>query len=141
MKNILIKKKNSFKEFYKKMKKNKTSQVNYLEKLLEDKKITKEDFINNITNVDNYLKELIDKKIITKEDYYDNILLPLKFGTVSLANKTNSKIVPYAITGDYKLRTNNLKIIIGKPIEPQEDLAKANEKLDKAMKDLIKKIS
>lgn len=135
------KEKNSFKEFYKKMKKNKTSQVNYLEKLLEDKKITKEDFINNITNVDNYLKELIDKKKITKEDYYDNILLPLKFGTVSLANKTNSKIVPYAITGDYKLRTNNLKIIVGKPIEPQEDLAKANEKLDKAMKDLIKKIS
>ena len=135
------KEKTNFKDFYKAMKKNKTSQVHYLEKLLEEDKISKQDFINNITKTDEYLKELIDKKVVTKNDYYDNILLPLKFGAVSLANKTNSKIVPYAITGDYKLRSKNLKIIIGKPLEPQDDLVKANETLDKTIKELIKKIS
>jgi len=131
----------SFKNFFKTMKNNKTSQVLFLEKLLKEKKVSKEDFINNITKIDEYLKELIKNKKITKDEYYDNILLPLKFGAVSLANKTNSKIVPYAITGDYKIRSKNLKIIIGKPLEPQEDLEKANEVLDKSIKELIKKIS
>lgn len=133
-----MKDKISYEEFFKKAKKNKTSFVNYLEELMKEKIITKEEFLDNITNAAGYLEDLILEKRITKQEYIDHILLPLKFGAVSLANKTNAKIVPYAITGDYKFRSKNLVVRIGKPFEPGKDLAKANEKLDKALKDLIK---
>ena len=133
-----MKDKISYEEFFKKAKKNKTSFVNYLEELMKEKIITKEEFLDNITNAGGYLEDLILEKRITKQEYIDHILLPLKFGAVSLASKTNAKIVPYAITGDYKFRSKNLVVRIGKPFEPGNDLAKANAKLDKALKDLIK---
>ena len=133
-----MKDKMDYEEFFKKIKKNKRSFVEYLEELMKDKIITKEEFLDNITNANKYLEDLIVEKRITKQEYIDHILLPLKFGTVSLASKTNAKIVPYAITGDYKFRSKNLVVRIGKPFEPGNDLAKANENLDKALKDLIK---
>lgn len=136
--NEYMKDKIPYKEFSKKIKKNKASFVNYLEELYNQKIITKEEFLDNITNANNYLEDLITEKRITRSEYYDHILLPLKFGAVSLASKTDAKIVPYAITGDYKFRSKNLTVRIGKPFAPGKDLAKANEKLDKAMKDLIK---
>ena len=34
-----------------------------------------------------------------------------------MASKTNATIVPFGITGDYKFRTKNLKIIIDKPFK------------------------
>ena len=55
-----------------------------------------------------------------------------------MAKKTNSKLVPFAITGDYKVRSKNLTIRIGKPIDPEEDLESANKKLRKEMLKLIK---
>ena len=109
-----------------------------LSKLYKDKIITKEEFLDNLTNANNYLEDLIVEKRITRQEYFDHILLPLKFGTVSMASKTNAMIVPYAITGDYKFRSKNLTVRIGKPFAPGNDLAKANEKLDKAIKDLMK---
>ena len=45
------------------------------------------------------------------------MLLPFKYGAVSFALKTNSLIVPVAITGDYKFRSKNLKVNIGKPLD------------------------
>ena len=36
------------------------------------------------------------------------LLLPFKYGAVSMAEKTNALIVPFAITGDYKFRSKNL---------------------------------
>lgn len=128
----------TFSDFYEKTRKEKTSQINYLEELLNNKKITKKDFINNIYDVDNYLKELIHKKVINNSDYYEHILLPFKYGAVSMAKKTNSKIVPFIVTGDYKFRSKNLTIRIGKPIEPMDDLEKANLILRKNMIDLYK---
>ena len=136
-----FKKEIEYNEFFKKVKMNKTSQVNYLETIMNDKKITIEEFKKNIYQTDKYLKKLIKDKIITKKDYYDNILLPLKYGTVSLAKKTNSKIIPFVIIGDYKFRGKNLKVIIGKPIESDEDLEKANNKLDRVMKKMIEENS
>lgn len=133
-----MKDKMEYEEFFKKIKKNKRSFVEYLEELMKDKIITKEEFLDNMTNANKYLEDLIVEKRITKEEYFDHILLPLKFGAVSLASKTDAKIVPYAITGDYKFRSKNLVVRIGKPIKPNKDLAKANEELDKAIKALIK---
>ena len=126
-----------FKIYYKKVKKSKTSQVNYLEELYQSKKITKEDFLNHIVDVDNYLKELVKEKIITKEDYEDHLLLPLKYGTVSMAQKTDAYIIPYGITGTYRFRSKDLKVKIGKPFKVGEDLEKANQKLRQEIIKLI----
>ena len=126
-----------YKVFFKSIKNNKTSQINYLEELYEKKDITKKDFINNLTNVDKYLNDLIKRKIITEDDYFDHILLPLKFGAVSMAKKTSSPIVPFVITGDYKFRSKNLIVTIGKPIKPNDDLESANKVLDETMKKMI----
>lgn len=115
-----------------------TSQVQFLEDLIKDKRISKKDFLANIYNVDSYLKNLLKKKIITEEEYYDSYFLPFKYGTVSMANKTNSVIIPYIITGDYKFRTKNLLVRIGKPITPSKDLEKENVLLRQEMIKLLK---
>ena len=45
-----------------------------------------------------------------------NELLPFKIGAVKMAYDTNTKIVPFAITGKYRLFSKNLKIEFGKPL-------------------------
>ena len=55
-----------------------------------------------------------------------------------MAHKKNALLVPYAITGDYKFHSKNLKIRIGKPFRVDDNLEKANEKLDKEIKKLMK---
>ena len=122
----------SFNKFKKELKNTKKTHIYYLEELI-DKEITKEDFINNIYNASSYLKSIVKEDI-----YYENSLLPLKYGTVSMANKTNALIVPYAIVGEYKFRGNNLKVIIGKPFKVNDDLEKSNLKLRKEIIKLIR---
>ena len=128
----------SFEEFYKKAKKNKTSFTNYLEELMQKEFITKDEFIDNLGNANEFLEMLLKEKRITKEEYFAHIFLPFKFGAVSMAHKTNSPIVPFVITGDYKFRSENLVVRIGKPIEAMEDLAQANELLEETMRDMYK---
>ena len=72
----------------------------------------------------------------------DAFLLPFKFGVVSMAQKTGASIVPYAITGEYKIfKKNHLNIRFGKPFKVPKDmnLETANEKLFKTISDLKKK--
>ena len=69
----------------------------------------------------------------------DKLLLDFKFGTVSMAKKTNALIVPFGITGDYKFRSKNLTIKYGKPFYVGDmDLEMANKKLYKEVERLIK---
>ena len=69
-----------------------------------------------------------------------DFLLPFKFGAVSMAQKTNAKLVPFGITGDYKFRSKNLRVIIGKPINIEKlTLEEANKKLEKEIGKLIRK--
>ena len=69
-----------------------------------------------------------------------DFLLPFKYGAVSMAKKTNSKLVPFGITGDYKFRSKNLVARFGNPIEIGDmSLEEANKKLEKAIKDLMRK--
>ena len=68
-----------------------------------------------------------------------NLLLSFKFGAVSLAQKTDSYIVPFAITGEYKFRSKNLKITYGKPFKVNDmTLEEANDKLYKIIEKLLK---
>lgn len=66
-------------------------------------------------------------------------LLPFKFGAVSMASKTNSYLVPFGITGDYKFRSKNLTIRYGKPFKvDNQDLEEANNKLYNEVKRLMR---
>ena len=135
----------SLKKFKKIMKKQmvRVSQTDLLLSLLNDKKITKEDIKNNIYNVNEYLLQLVKTNVITNDDYYNSLLLPLKYGAVSMAQKTGAVIVPYAITGNYKFFKNNLKVTFLKPINVQsdDDLTLKNNLLAKEIKDELLKYS
>lgn len=68
----------------------------------------------------------------------NEILLPFKFGAVSMAKKTDAYLVPFGITGDYKFRSKNLTIRYGKPFKVTDmELEDANEKLYNEVKRLI----
>lgn len=57
-------------------------------------------------------------------------ILPFKIGAVKMAYETNTEIVPFAITGDFKMFSKNLKIEFGKPIKiKSNDLDSENERL------------
>ncbi len=56
-------------------------------------------------------------------------LLPFKYGAVSFAKKTGACIVPFAITGKYKIFRDSIKITYGKPYKVNGDLDKENKKL------------
>ncbi len=67
------------------------------------------------------------------------LLLPFKFGTVSMAEKTNATIVPFAVTGTYKFRSHNLKLTYGKPFKVDDmSLEDANDKLYKEILKMVK---
>ena len=69
-------------------------------------------------------------------------LLPFKFGTVSMASKTNATVVPYAITGTYKFRSKNLKIKFGSPFKIKNmSLNDANKKLYNEISNLIDELN
>ena len=68
----------------------------------------------------------------------ENFLLPFKFGAVSMANETDSYLVPFGITGDYKFRSKNLTIRFGKPFKACDDLEKANKKLEEEVAKLMR---
>lgn len=71
----------------------------------------------------------------------DDIVMPFKIGCVKMAYETDSPIVPFIITGDFKLFKNNLQIEFLPsykiPKQKNDDLTAANEKL---MKIISKKI-
>ena len=68
------------------------------------------------------------------------LLLPFKFGTVSMAQKTNATIIPFGIIGNYKFRSKNLTIKYGTPFKVNDlTLEEANNKLYNEVKSLITK--
>ena len=128
----------SYNDFYKKLKKSKKTFVDYLIELRNNRIITQDEFDDNIDSAEEYLDDLLLNHRITLEEYVDHYLLPFKFGTVSMSNKTNSVIVPYAITGTYKFRSKDLTIRFGKPFIADDDLERANLELQERIKNLIK---
>ena len=69
----------------------------------------------------------------------NKVLLPFKYGAVSFASKTNSMIVPFSITGKYKLFRKSIKIMYGKAYKVSNNLEKENKILMKKVEDLIYK--
>ena len=68
----------------------------------------------------------------------DAFMLPLKRGAVSMAKKTDAYIVPFGLTGEYKFRSKNLKVIFGKPFKVGEmTVEEANQKLHDEIEGLM----
>ena len=59
----------------------------------------------------------------------DNIIIPFKIGAVKSSYDTNSLLVPFVITGKYKLIGRSVRIEFLKPIKIDKDLDKENDKL------------
>ena len=72
-------------------------------------------------------------------NYTEDILLPFKSGAVRLARETGTVIIPYSITGEYRFRSKDLKIVFGDPfiVEADEDIKEANERLFHTIEKLI----
>ena len=67
----------------------------------------------------------------------DDILLPFKKGAVDFAIKSHKKIIPFAIIGEYKFRSNP-KLVIGKPIDVSKmDIITANNHLENVIRQMI----
>lgn len=70
----------------------------------------------------------------------DDIILPFKLGTVAIAKRSKTNIVPFAISGKYRLIRNNLTLTIGKEIETDKySSSELLEKLETDVKELILK--
>lgn len=81
---------------------------------------------------------LINVSPEAKRNYTKEILLPFKVGAVVMSKRTDCKIIPYAITGDYKFRSKNLKITFGEPLDTSNlTVDEANKLLYKKVKELL----
>lgn len=65
-----------------------------------------------------------------------DIVMPFKYGAVAMASKTKTKIIPFSITGKYKLFSKPT-ICFGKPYSVSKDLEKENKILMTKVSDLI----
>ena len=60
----------------------------------------------------------------------EDLIMPFKIGAVKMSKETNTKIVPFVITGKYKVFKKSVTIEFLKPIEIKSDnLTEENERL------------
>ena len=111
--------------------------------------------IDNIeyNNIMNYYKEQllnIDKEVdivrskLKKRDIElieDDLVLPFKYGTVSMARVTGAVIVPFAVTGSFSFRSKDLMVRFGEgfSLGRYDNLELANDKLRNDVIKLVKK--
>lgn len=94
----------------------------------------------SLTSAVDYLKKgsLINVSPEAMRNYTQETLLPFKVGAVVMAQRTNCKVIPYSITGDYTFRSKNLKITFGKPLDVSEmSVEEANRLLFETVKTLL----
>lgn len=116
----------------------KYTQIDYLKELEKSNIITKEELINSVLCPDESLIKLLSEGKINKSEYKESLLLPFKYGAVSLASKTNALIVPFATTGEYNGKRNQLITRIGKPFSVKDmDLESANKLLREKILELM----
>lgn len=107
------------------------SEINLLEKLLNDKVISKKEFKDYALDSAKSIEKLYDDKKISYDDYVNSFFLPFKFGAVSMAQKTGATIVPVVVTGKYTFKNNHLNARFGNPfkVSKEMNLEDANKKL------------
>lgn len=72
----------------------------------------------------------------------EDVLQTFDYGTVSIARATGKPIYPFAINDNYKVRGDELFMLVGEPIyvNPEDDLLLANLKLRRAIYALLDEI-
>lgn len=71
---------------------------------------------------------------------HEVIILPFKFGAVSMAKKTDATIVPFGLMGDHTVKNKNLTLIFGKPFKVDNmTLEEANKLLEEKIRALVMK--
>lgn len=69
----------------------------------------------------------------------NDLIMPFKIGAVKMTKETNATLIPFVITGKYKLFRKNIKIEFLKPLKISENLEKSNQELMKLVEDKIRK--
>ena len=67
----------------------------------------------------------------------DDVIMPFKMWAVKACYKTNSELVPFIITGEYRLFRKGIRVEFLKPLKIGEDLEKENEKFMGIVKDKL----
>ena len=111
------------------------SQAKILYNMYINGEITNLDYRCALNNIDKFLREQLPE-----EEYFDSLLLPFKYGAVSMAQKTNATIVPFGVTGDYKIGNDNLMVTFGDAykISANSNLEDENSKLRSKVLELVK---
>ena len=66
-------------------------------------------------------------------------MLPFKMGVIKMAKDTNTQIVPFSITGSYKLFSKDLTLKFGNTISITDDnLESEKKKLEKTIEQLMR---
>ena len=101
---------------------------------------------SNPTAINSAIEALKNDQIIcifpegTTKKQAKSTILPFKRGAVSFAYKSGKPIIPCAILKKPKLFTYRNKVVVGKPFYVKDDnLEKANKKLEQIVIDLIEK--
>ena len=69
----------------------------------------------------------------------DDVIMPFKFGAVKMAYETNTKIVPFVITGKYKPFERSVKVQFKEPITVSDNLEESNNELMTIVADELRK--
>lgn len=116
------------------------SQILHLENMYHNGELTLEQYKEAILNSKIYLLKLKENNKITESEYDNTLLLPFKYGAVSMAKKTGATIVPFAVNGIYVKNSSNLIVRYGEPFQVlDDDLESANQKLRNKVLSLVKK--
>ena len=67
----------------------------------------------------------------------DDIIMPFKFGAVKMCKETDATLVPFVITGKYKMFKKGVTVEFLKPRKVTEDLELENEKLMNDVKEKL----
>ncbi len=106
------------------------SQVNVIRNLVDNKVIDAHFMYNHLLKADVFLRNLFSMQVIDEKTYQDSLLLPFRYGAVSMAQQTDAKIVPFAVTGKYKIGNDDLMVNFGEPFKVGESsIESANNEL------------
>lgn len=94
---------------------------------------------NALNSADNYLNNKLCVGIFPEGtiNKTDKVILPFKIGAVKMSRDTNSLIVPFTISGKYRIIGRSARIEFMKPIKIKDDLDKENERLMQIISDKL----
>ena len=67
----------------------------------------------------------------------DDVIMPFKMGAIKACNMTNTKLVPFIITGKYRLFRKGIKVEFLKPMTISDNLEKENKRFMKIVSDKL----